>query len=58
MRPKDLSEFLGQEHVLGPGRILRRAIEADRFLSLILYGPPGSGKTALAHLIADVTCTS
>jgi putative ATPase len=53
MRPKDLSEFVGQEHVLGPGKILRRAIEADRFLSLILYGPPGSGKTALAHLIAE-----
>jgi len=53
MRPRDLSEFVGQEHVLGPGRLLRRAIEADRFMSLILYGPPGAGKTALAHLIAE-----
>ncbi len=52
MRPRDLSEFAGQEHILGPGKLLRRAIEADRFMSLILYGPPGTGKTALAHLIA------
>lgn len=53
MRPRDLSEFAGQEHILGPGKLLRRAIEADRFMSLILYGPPGAGKTALAHLIAE-----
>jgi putative ATPase len=53
MRPRDLSEFVGQEHILGPGKLLRRAIEADRFMSLILYGPPGAGKTALAHLIAQ-----
>ncbi len=53
MRPRTLSEFAGQEHILGPGKLLRRAIEADRFTSLILYGPPGSGKTALAHLIAE-----
>jgi putative ATPase len=53
MRPRDLSEFVGQEHILGPGKLLRRAIEADRFMSLILYGPPGSGKTALARLIAE-----
>ncbi len=52
MRPRDFSEFMGQEHVLGPGKLLRRAIEADRLMSLILYGPPGTGKTALAHLIA------
>jgi len=53
MRPRDLSEFAGQEQVLGPGKLLRRAIEADRFMSLILYGPPGTGKTALAHLISE-----
>jgi len=53
MRPRDLSEFVGQQHILGPGKLLRRAIEADRFMSLILYGPPGAGKTALAHLIAE-----
>jgi putative ATPase len=53
MRPRDLSEYVGQEHVLGQGKLLRRAIEADRFMSLILYGPPGTGKTALAHLIAE-----
>ena len=55
MRPRDLDEFVGQEHVLGPGRMLRRAIEADRISSVILYGPPGSGKTALAHVIAGRT---
>jgi putative ATPase len=53
MRPRDLSEFNGQEHILGPGKLLRRAIETGRFMSLILYGPPGAGKTALAHLIAE-----
>ncbi len=53
MRPRNLSEFAGQDHILGPGKLLRRAIETDRFLSLILYGPPGAGKTALAHVIAE-----
>jgi putative ATPase len=53
MRPRDLAEFVGQSHILGPGKLLRRAIETDRFMSLILYGPPGIGKTALAYLIAE-----
>jgi len=53
MRPRDFSEFVGQPHLLAPGKYLRRAIEADRVSSLILYGPPGCGKTALAHLIAS-----
>jgi putative ATPase len=52
MRPRELSEFVGQSHLLGPGKILRRAIEADRISSLILYGPPGCGKTGLARIIA------
>ena len=51
MRPRDLSEYAGQAHLLGEGKLLRRAIEADRLTSLILYGPPGCGKTALAFLI-------
>jgi putative ATPase len=55
MRPVTLDEFVGQEHVLGKGRLLRRAIEADRLSSLILYGPAGVGKTSLAWCIAHIT---
>lgn len=55
MRPLTLSEFVGQEHILAPDKLLRKAIEADRISSLILYGPPGCGKTALAMCIADTT---
>ncbi|MDD5355239.1 MAG: replication-associated recombination protein A [Candidatus Omnitrophica bacterium] len=53
MRPKNLDEFSGQKHILGKGKLLRRAIEADRVSSLILYGPAGTGKTTLAHIIAN-----
>ncbi|EEF60395.1 replication-associated recombination protein A [Pedosphaera parvula] len=52
MRPRNLSEYIGQSHILGPGQLLRRAIEADRIQSLIFYGPPGTGKTSLAQIIA------
>jgi putative ATPase len=55
MRPRSLQEFVGQEHILGPGKLLRRAIEADRLPSVIFYGPPGSGKTTLARVIAEMT---
>jgi putative ATPase len=55
MRPRDLGEFVGQTHILGPGQLLRRAIEADRIQSLIFYGPPGTGKTSLAQIIARQT---
>src|SRR5438270_13990494 len=50
MRPRDLDEFLGQEHLVGDGTVLRRAIEAKRLPSMILWGPPGSGKTTLARI--------
>jgi putative ATPase len=55
MRPQTLDEFAGQEHFLGPGKLLRRLLQADRLTSVIFYGPPGSGKTALAHVIAQTT---
>ncbi len=55
MRPRSLAEFVGQDHILGPGRLLRRAIQADQLSSLIFYGPPGTGKTTLARIIANTT---
>lgn len=57
MSPTTLEEFVGQTHILGPGRLLRRAIESDRISSLILYGPPGTGKTVLARVIAARTAS-
>ncbi len=55
MRPQHLDEIAGQQHILAPGKLLRRAIESDRFTSLIFYGPPGTGKTSLATVIARMT---
>ena len=55
MRPRSLEEIVGQDHILAPGRLLRRVIESDRFTNLIFYGPPGTGKTTLAEVIAKTT---
>ncbi len=55
MRPRSIDEFVGQSHILAPGRLLRRAIQADQLSSLIFYGPPGTGKTTLARIIANTT---
>ncbi len=55
MRPRSLDEMVGQKHIIGEGKLLRRAVEADRVASLILYGPPGSGKTTLAYVVSEHT---
>lgn len=55
MRPRTIDEFIGQEHIIGKGRLLRRAIIADQLSSVIFYGPPGTGKTTLARVIANTT---
>jgi len=55
MRPRSFEEFMGQEHIVGQGRVLRKTIEADQLMSIIFWGPPGSGKTTLARIIASIT---
>jgi len=58
MRPRTLDDFYGQDHLVGPGRLLRRAIQADRMTSSIFYGPPGCGKTTLASILAETTSSA
>ena len=55
MRPRTLDEFIGQQHIIGKGRLMRRAIETDTLHSSIFFGPPGCGKTTLASIIANTT---
>ncbi|MEO1744528.1 MAG: AAA family ATPase, partial [Cyanobacteria bacterium J06629_9] len=55
MRPRTLDDYVGQDAIVGPGRLLRRAIQADQLSSLLFYGPPGTGKTTLARVIANTT---
>ena len=55
MRPETLEEMVGQQHIIGPGKLLYRAVKADKLSSLIFYGPPGTGKTTLAQVIAHST---
>ena len=58
MSPRTLDEYIGQKHIVGPGRLLRRVIQADRLSSIIFYGPPGTGKTSLARVIAQTTSSA
>ena len=57
MRPRSLNDFVGQQHFLGKGKLLRQLVEADRLGSVIFYGPPGTGKTTLARILAGETET-